>query len=292
MTGTSLIHLAANDWAAEISPLGAELKVLRWRGRELLWNGDPAWWGRTAPLLFPVVGACKDGMIRVEGRAHPMPKHGFARDLAWTVARADPGEALFVLEATGATRGAYPFDFRLSLAFRLDQGLAMTARLENPGAAPLPASFGFHPAFRWPLDPAFPREAHRVRFEREEPSPLRRLSGDFLAPAPIPTPVKGRDLELRDELFIHDALVWDAPRSRGLAYGPPGGLTLRLEWDLPHLGIWTKPGAPFLCLEPWQGLADPEGFQGDFPEKPGVILVPPSGHKIWSCLISCAHPSE
>jgi galactose mutarotase-like enzyme len=99
-------------------------------------------------------------------------------------------------------------------------------------------------------------------------------------PTPLPTPVKGRSLVLRDELFAHDALIFDRLQSRTLRYGANAGPYITVEFpDTGLLGLWTKPGAPFLCIEPWHGIADPEGFAGDFRDKPGIFQVPPGGTK-------------
>lgn len=287
------IHIAHGPWEATILPLGAELKRLRWKGQDLLWSGDPAWWARTAPVLFPVVGAVEGGVIRVHDRSHPMPKHGFARDRAWSVVAETECSATFRLVDDDATRHHYPFAFRLDLRFHLgEEGLRMEAELHNPGERALPASFGFHPAFRWPLWEGHDRSAHCIAFDQPEPSDLRRLEGDVLGATRWPTPVVGSTLALTDSLFDHDALIWDAPHSRALRFGVPGERALVLRWDLPHLGIWTKPGAPFLCLEPWQGFADPVGFSGAFEHKPGIAEISPQGHRTWSALISIAEPSE
>jgi galactose mutarotase-like enzyme len=141
----------------------------------------------------------------------------------------------------------------------------------------MPASFGFHPAFRWPLPYGQPREQHHVVFAEPEPAPIRRLDGDGLVkPDAVPTPVTGRELALRDALFVDDAVIFDALRSRSVWYGAPGATGLTVDFaDLPDFAIWTKPGAGYICLEPWQGHADPQGFAGDIIAKPGVIILAP-----------------
>lgn len=269
-----MILLRQGDYEAAFSVEGAELQRFTWRGRELLWDGDPAWWGRRAPLLFPVVGGVASG---------PLPKHGFARDRAWERLEAPAGQALFRLRDDAATRACYPFAFDLRLEVSLGEaGLRQTARLHNPGDRDLPAQFGFHPAFRWPLLPGTDREAHRLRFAAPEPGPLRQLRGDLLAPELRPTPIQGRTLPLADALFQADALIWEAPASRALHYGVPGHPNLRVAWDLPSFACWTKPGAPFLCLEPWQGLADLEGADGRLEARPGALRLPPGGTARWT----------
>jgi galactose mutarotase-like enzyme len=270
--------LANGRLTAAVSPLGAELRSLAVDGRERMWRADPAWWSASAPLLFPIVGALAGDAYRLGGQTYALPKHGFARRSLFSLMDAARDRATFRLEASAATRAVYPFDFRMDVTFHLvGDALHITADLGNQGAAPMPASFGFHPAFNWPLDPDGDRLAHQILFDHDEPAPIRRLTVDgVVAPDPLPTPVKGRRLALADRLFDHDALLFDRLTSRGLVYGAPGEAGLRIDFpEMPYLGVWTKPGAPYLCIEPWQGIADPEAYAGDFRDKPGVISVAP-----------------
>lgn len=275
-----MIHLRREAYQVEISEQGAELQSLVWRNQELLWHGDPAWWGRRAPVLFPIVGKLADDTLRHEGKTYRMPQHGFARDLTWECVSADEAHARFRLHDSDATRACYPFAFMLEQTFQLDEGgLRITLTLSNPGASLLPASLGLHPAFRLPLPGA--RGPHALHFEREEPAPPRRLRHGLLSPEREANPIQDRVLCLDDHLFAHDALIFDALQSRALTYQAEGALSLNLTWDFPHFGLWSKPGAPFLCLEPWQGFADPEGFKGDFTDKPGLVHLPPGALRSW-----------
>jgi galactose mutarotase-like enzyme len=280
----ALISLASEALSAQIDPLGAQLTTLRdAQGRDLLWNGDPAVWNGRAPILFPIVGSLAGGRYRLEGAAYELPRHGFARRKAFAAMAATATSATLRLSADAETRAVYPFEFQLDLVFALAGGaLTVTAHIRNLGERPMPASFGFHPAFRWPLPYAQPREAHVVRFDQMESAPIRRLDAEGLvAPTRVPTPVRGRDLVPHDELFADDALIFESLRSRGLSYGAPEGPRIRLEFpDTPYFGVWTKPGAGFLCLEPWRGIADPEGFDGEFRAKPGVFEVSPGQERL------------
>jgi len=285
-----MIRIQSGALSAEINPFGAELHRLRDAdGRDLLWDGDPAFWTGRAPILFPVIGCVAGGEIRIDGKAYPMPKHGFARHKPFAVVAHSDDSATFRLEPDAETRAAYPFAFRLDICFGVAGGtLSIEAMLHNPGDAALPASFGFHPALRWPLPWGGLRADHRIRFDREEPAPIRRIDqAGLLRPQPEPTPVRGRDLALADSLFVDDALIFDRLGSRGLTYGAPGAPSLRVSFPaMPLLGIWTKPGAGFLCIEPWQGIADPEGYGGEFRDKPGVIAVPPRSTHLFAVHIA------
>jgi galactose mutarotase-like enzyme len=283
------VSIASRALSAEIDPLGAQLFALRDQdGQDLLWDGDPAVWSGRAPILFPIVGALARGRYRLDGAIYELPRHGFARRKPFAVVEASASSARLRLSADDETRTVYPFEFQLDLIFALaGAALTVSAHVRNLGEAPMPASFGFHPAFLWPLPYGEAREAHVVRFDEDEPSPVRRLNTEGLvAPGPVPTPVAGRSLAPRDEMFAGDALVFDALRGRGLSYGGPEGPRIRLDFpDTPYFGVWTKPGAGFLCLEPWCGIADPEGFDGDFRAKPGVFEVAPGQERRIDMLI-------
>ena len=277
---TDWLPLRSASWTAAIDPQGAQLSVLRnTAGLDLLWNGDPAFWSGRSPLLFPIVGTLNDGHFRWRGKRFALPRHGLARTRRFDVLRAREDEVVFRLRADTDTLRVYPFRFEVDMAYRLEgDAFLMEAIVRNAGDEPMPASIGFHPAFRWPLFPAA-RGAHRIDFEHDEPAPIRRLdSSGLLTDARHPTPVRGRRLALDDSLFRDDVVIFDQLRSRQLRYGAE---TADAKHDLiidftgaTHLGLWTKPGAGFLCIEPWRGVADPVGFSGEFDTKPGVFMVP------------------
>jgi len=278
-----LIRIASAELSAEINPLGAELWSLKDAdGRELMTDADPAFWAGHAPILFPVVGKLAGEVIRIDGVAYPMKQHGFARRMPFDVVETGDSHATFALTDTEATRAAYPFAFRVEITFRLDGPTLHTeVTIANPGDTPLPASFGFHPAFAWPLPYGHPRADHRITFASDEPDALRAIAPDgTIAAESRPSPLDGRDLVLTDDLFENDALIWDQVRSDRVRYGAPTGPALEIAFpDTPMLGIWTRPGAHYVCVEPWHGIADPTGFTGDFRGKPGVFEVPPGGGK-------------
>jgi len=275
--------IASDRLTAGISTLGAELQHLTDRdGRELQWDGDPAVWHGRAPILFPVIGLLEGGHYRLDGTSYPMPKHGFARHATFDIVAQTADAVTLRLTASDETRAIYPFDFQLDIAFSLAGAtLEVVATITNDGDRAMPASFGFHPALRWPLPFGQPRDAHGIRFEHDEPAPVRRIDANgFLLPEPQPSPVVGDLLTLRDDLFFDDALIFDALASRRVSYGAATGPKLTVDFaDFPTLGVWTKPGAGFICIEPWQGFSDPVGFAGDIRDKPGIIEIAPGASK-------------
>lgn len=279
-----LVAIASDRLTASIHPLGAELRSLTdGDGRQLMTDADPAFWGGHAPVLFPIVGALAGDQYRLGDRTFAMARHGFGRRSEFVLVEADHGSAVFRLDASEASRAHYPFDFRLDMGFALAGAtLAMTATVSNRGDTPMPFSFGYHPAFAWPLPFGSAAEDHRIVFERDEPAPIRRLdpATGLVMPAPQPSPVNCKVYAPKHADFEADALIWDQLASRSLTYGVPGQPQLRIDFpDTPMLGIWQKPGARFLCIEPWAGIADPLGFTGDFANKPGVRTLAPGAQQ-------------
>ncbi len=287
------IHrLQAGPSNAVIGATGAELHALHLAGHDLLWEAGPLW-PRHAPLLFPIVGQLNGDILRHRGRTFSMPRHGFARERDFTWIERSEAACTLELRDDAATRACYPFAFSLQVTWTLGAtGLRMDLALHNPGSDPLPASLGLHPAFRWPLVPGLPKSAHRLVFEGDEPGPLRRLTREgLLDPALRTSPIQDRILPLHESLFTEDALIFDRPRSRALRLEAEGGPALDLRWEgFPHLGLWAKPdpGPAFLCLEPWEGHADPEGWAGEFSEKPGSFQLPPGATRCWALDLSMA----
>ena len=289
------IHrMSTGGLTAAVKTDGAELCSLRDRaGREYLWQALPAWpWH--APVLFPVVGELKGEQYSHRGRSYTMPRHGFARRSHFTWTKRTQTSCRLELVDSAATRAVYPFGFRFEVAYAVDaEMLAISLTVTNTGEEVLPASFGLHPAWNWPLLPGIPKTAHILDFEMAEPSPIRRLDRHGLVmPEPSPSPIVGRELPLDEALFVADALVLQNLLSHSLRYTAPGAPVIELAWDgFPQLGIWSTPmGADFLCIEPWHGTASPAGFDGDISDKPGMMLILPGDCRTATHSVRITHP--
>lgn len=283
------IDIRNDHLSAAINPLGAELSSLKdAEGRELMTNADPAFWTGRAPLLFPIIGELAGGRYRLDGETYALPRHGFARRQPFELLEREGDRLVLRLSDGEETRAVYPFAFTLDVAFTLnDFSLYIDVRATNDSHADMPASFGFHPAFAWPLPYGQPREAHAVRFAQEEPAPLKRLADNLIAPDARPSPLHGHRLDLRDDLFADDALIWENVHSDHVVYGAETGPSLRIAWkNTPNLGVWTKPGAPYVCIEPWAGIADPVGFSGEVWDKPGIVRIVHGASASWGMSIT------
>ncbi|MBB3772079.1 galactose mutarotase-like enzyme [Angulomicrobium tetraedrale] len=272
------VKLKSDFLSAEVAPLGAELvRLVDREGHDLLWNGDPAFWSGRAPLLFPIVGRLPGDQLVHKGVAYPMAQHGFARRRVFTLEASSPSSARFVLLPDEETRKQYPFEFALAVTYTLiDATLTIEAVVSNPGAEPLPASFGFHPAFRWPLPYEGARADHRLVFEKAEVEPVHRPEGGLLSAGTEPNPAVDALMTPTDEMFARDALIFLNARSRHVRFGVPRQPGLEVAFPgMPQLGLWSKPGAPFLCIEPWSGYASPPDGSAEFTDKPGLSLIAP-----------------
>jgi galactose mutarotase-like enzyme len=268
---------ATAELSACVTAQGAELCVLRdGAGLDYLWPAGPAW-PRHAPVLFPIVGRLKDDTLHHDARSYRMTQHGFARDrlFAW-VERSATG-CVLALRDDAQSRAMYPFPFRFELRYAVTGAtLAITYTVINTGDAILPASVGAHPAFRWPLVPGTPKEAYALTFDAPEPGTLRTLAGGLLTETARPSPVTGQHLALTEALFADDALILPYPASRSVRFAAATGPALTVSWEgFDQLGLWSRAGGDFLCIEPWCGMASPADFAGDFAQKPWLMLIPP-----------------
>jgi len=273
MTEVTLTH---GDARLTIALLGAEARSWRIADRDLLWPGDPAIWSDISPILYPVVGWTRDG-ARVEGMQFALGLHGFARFETFAVEVAGPDFARLTLSDNERTHAVYPFKFALVLEYRLTgDTLEVAIEVANPGVRPAPYACGLHPGFRWPLGAAG-REGALVRFEKAERPEVPRIEpGGLVGKTMRPIPLQGRDLPLSDALFANDALCFLNSASRSLAFIDASGASITMEFpDFPHAALWTRPGAPFICLEAWTGFSDPDGFTGELSEKPGMRALEP-----------------
>lgn len=270
---------------ATIKAQGAEMCSLKQDGgTEFVWQAGPVW-PRHAPLLFPIVGRLANDELRHRGKTYRMTQHGFARDSRFAWAAREESRCALVLEDSEATRERYPFAFRLTAAYALDDaGLDLTLTVVNTGDETLPVSLGGHPAFNWPLQAGVPQESYSLTFAKEEPSPICRVEGGLLLAAADPSPVRGTVLPLSEALFTNDAVILNPVNSAAVRYavvGQGAGPWLKMSWHgFRELGIWSKPsGAPFVCIEPWRGYASPVGFDGEFTDKPGLMHIAPGAEE-------------
>ncbi len=266
---------------AEFSATGAELRKLYHKTFQLdyLWDGDPKYWGKHSPVLFPIVGTLKENSYKIQGKTFNLGRHGFAREKVFSVESQAASEIVFLLCSDEETKKVYPFDFEFRIRYSVDGPDFSTEYLvKNTGETPLLFSVGGHPAFRLPLTPDTSFSDYYLQFEEAENLPRWPITADgLIGIQPIPYLNDTDRLNLLKTLFYQDALVFKYPRSSEISIRSaktPHGLTMDIG-EFPFLGIWSFKDADFLCLEPWCGIADSEDSHQSFEHKEGVEKAAP-----------------
>ncbi|MDU0310028.1 aldose 1-epimerase family protein [Rhizobium sp. 10PS4] len=271
------IRIGNEDLTVDVSSLGAEMQALRSSdGRSWLWTGDAAFWTGRSPILFPIVGKAPDDKIAIDGMVYPMAQHGFARRSEFVLAASTETMCRFELAASDATRAVYPFEFQLAVVHAVEgRALTVTAEVTNRDHKPMPFGLGFHSAFAWPLPGASGRD-HIVTLDNKGEPALVRLEGGLINPATLPSPFDAGRLVLDHAMFEQDAMIFPDGAGESLSYGAEGGPTMQFHFEnLPNLALWTKPGAPFLCIEPWHGTAAEAGGSSELSARPSTTILAP-----------------
>lgn len=272
-----ITRISNPDLTVDVSALGAEMQMILTRdGRNWLWNGDANFWTGRSPILFPMVGKAPMDTISVDGARFQMAQHGFARRSAFTLLVEETERCVYRLEASEGTRAMFPFDFQLDIEHRLEgRTVVVSAEVTNRDHKIMPFGIGFHPAFAWPL-PGGEGQPHRVVLDSRGEPALHRLSGGLVDPTPLPSPFEAGQLTLDHSQFAADAMMFPEGAGAGLRYGPEIGPAIHFTWEnLPNLALWTKPGAGFICLEPWHGTAAEAGGSDDLAERPYSEILGP-----------------
>ncbi len=268
--------------------MGAELKSWTINRLQLLWQGDEKHWRRSAPVLFPVVGQCCGGTIAIGGRRYPMNLHGFASSCRFRIAARSKNMVTFRLSDTPDTRRCYPFAFEFSVTYRIDRRcIAVDFDVANTGDGSMPYAVGFHPGFSWPGRAT--DAAGKVVFDREEQPHVPAITTDNLfATRRRPIELDGCILELTNDNLDSGALCFLNARSKNVTFQPTDRPAIRVDnQGFPHIAIWTKSGAPFLSIESWTGHGDPDGFDGEFFDKPSMRILVPGARERHRVRIGC-----
>lgn len=270
---------------AAVQSRGGELVSLRDRaGTEYIWEGYPAFWSGRNPVLFPIVGSLKDGRVDIGGRSFEMGRHGFARQCEFAAVEQGGDFIVFELRENEDTLARYPFPFILRVRHQLlENGFSTAFTVENPGKTPLPFCVGAHTAIRCPLAAGERFEDYELVFDQKEDADTLLLTAGGLLHAGGTEPmISGGKTALDYSVFQRlDTIIFQGLRSRNavLRHKETGrGVSLDFQ-QFPMVAFWTKPGAPFLCMEPWHGCAALDNESGLFQDKPHVITLAPGEKK-------------
>ncbi len=281
------ILLTKDNVSAKIISKGAELKSLVVNGKEYMWRADPAFWGKTSPLLFPMIGTLKNGRTLIDGKEYSITKHGFARDFELAVEDTTEDSALFSLSQNEATLAMFPFDFNFTVRYTLtDDGISVTYCVRNNSDRDMPFCIGAHPAFATDGD----MTNYRLEFAENETAavPNYNLETGLHEQNNRHTLLNSSAvLPLSHEMFYKDVCYFDKLVSRSVSLLDKDSKGVRVDFpDFTSLGVWQAKDAPFLCIEPWCGSADFDDCTGVFGEKVGIELLKPNSEKTFTYSIT------
>lgn len=270
-----------------IKESGAELASIKSliSNVQYLWQADPEHWGRHSCILFPVIGCVKEGKTKVGSQSYPMTKHGLVRNKKWQLTDHAKTKLIFSLQSDEESRKHYPYDFELKAIYQLE-GLTCTIRYEvaTLGKDRMPFNIGAHPAFNCPINKNLERRDYRLVFHESESqnAPIINDEG-LIGPKKQLVLDHQKEVVITDDLFDHDALILENLNSTKLSLVDKSG---KKHWtfdfgNCTHLGIWSaNRQSPFVCIEPWFGVADHEDASGIFIERPAIQWVEPD--EMWS----------
>ena len=273
------ITISNTHLSATINPLGAELISLKDKeNKEYIWEGNPKFWGKHSPILFPIVGRLKDDIYSHNEKSYSLSRHGFAREMEFSILEKSSNKVVFYLKHTDETLKNYPFYFELKISYTLiDTNLKIGYEVVNLNAFEMPFSIGAHPAFALPNT----FENYELLFEKTEKLLSYQLENDLISDKTISLPMQENSLPLAYPLFENDALIFKKLKSKSIAILENKVPFLKINFEgFPSLGIWTKENAPYICLEPWFGYADTNTNSGTLTEKEGVQII--SAHETFT----------
>ena len=257
---------------ASIKNAGAELFSLKDnQNKEYIWEGNPDFWGKHSPILFPIVGTLKNNTYTIEKKEYQLSRHGFARDMEFQLIEKTGNSAVFSLESNAETLKKYPFEFELQLIYTLEN---TTLNIEyvviNKSESKMPFSIGAHPAIALPEK----FENYAFKFEKTESLKYNILENDLISNKTETLKTTENVVPLNYKLFENDALVFKTLESNSLTILENSKPYVQVEFeDFPSLGIWTKDQAPFVCIEPWFGYSDTADNSGDLFKKEGILIL-------------------
>lgn len=263
----------------KINPKGAELVSLfnNENQTEYMWSADPNFWGKTSPVLFPIVGTLKENRYRFEGQEYTLPRHGFARDREFVVEKSEENSVTFLLISDENTLKVYPFKFEFRLIYSLQNNtLNITYSVKNIGENKMYFSVGGHPAFAVPLSENTTYDDYYLEFNKTEnfkrwgltlDGLIETQSFDFL--------MDTNKLNFTKALFYDDAIVFKNLESTSVMLkSDKTNRQLKFDFEgFPYVGIWAAKDANFVCIEPWCGIADAANHNQELTEKEGIIAL-------------------
>lgn len=266
---TAMIELRNEEIAIIVSEKGAELQSIKDAdGREYMWQAGEQW-ARRSPILFPIVCSVNDNTYRVDGKEYHLPRHGFARDMEFTLIKQSQIRATFALHETEETLQVYPYRFNLAITYSLDGNrVSVIWHVENTDTQEIHFQIGGHPAFNMPGG----KLEGVIKLDNEEAMDMLRSYPDATHDmVDVPLEAEMGILEINNNFFRNDSVkVHKSQTHRAMLLDSDGEPAVTVEYKTPVCAFWSPydKHAPFVCIEPWYGIGDPRGFDGEFKDKP------------------------
>jgi galactose mutarotase-like enzyme len=264
--------ISNSNLTAQIKHLGAELFSLKSdHNKEYIWEGNPTFWGKHSPILFPIVGTLKNNSYSINNEKYQLNRHGFAREMEFELLEKTDDSATFSLVSTIETKKVYPFDFELQISYSLDGSkLNIDYKVINKSDLIMPFAIGAHPALALPGN----FEEYSLEFQQDEILKYYLLEEGLISNHTNELQLDKKQLGLNYKQFENDALVFKTLKSKSITILKNTNPFLKVNFsDFPNLGIWTVVNAPFLCIEPWFGYSDTTEEYDDFSKKEGIQLL-------------------
>jgi galactose mutarotase-like enzyme len=261
----------------EIARLGAEVTRIfdKETKTEILWEGDPKYWKRHSPILFPNVGKMYQNTMRIGDVQYPACQHGFARDMVFTCINESETNASFMMSSTEETQEVYPYEFELHIRYTLNEKeLLVQWLVKNRGDETMYFTIGGHPAFRF-AKAGETKADYMLKFPGKERLiciGLDKATGTALPEKPAVMELIGGTYPVTEEMFAADTLIFDGGQIEEAWLCHRDGspyVGVRCP-GYSNFGIWSVKDSPFVCLEPWAGRCDNRGFEDDISKKPGI----------------------
>jgi galactose mutarotase-like enzyme len=263
-----------------INHSGAEVSSVKDKQQnEFMWQADASVWPRHAPILFPIVGKLKDGIYKYNGLPYSLSQHGFARDKQFFVKAEGDDFVVFYLNSDPSTQAVFPFDFELIVSYALIKNkLIVDYKVMNIGVNVMPFSIGAHPGFRCPIASNDSLEDYSIVFENKETLKRLHLKDGLLSGDSSDFLIHASEIKLTPSLFLSDAIIVQNFTSNFISLvsnKTKHSVKVSIH-GFPYLGIWSKPGAEFVCIEPWFGISDTTNASGKLEDKNGIQLLAPN----------------
>lgn len=266
------IKINNSAFSAIITTKGAELiSFKKNNSTEYIWEGNPNFWGKHSPVLFPIVGTLKNDSYTYKNKTYHLSRHGFARDKEFIVISSSENQAIFSLKSDDETKKVYPFDFEFQMIYTLvENNLNIHYKIKNNSDGQLPFSIGAHPAF------ALPEKFtnYSLEFEHFENLISHQLEDGLISNKTIEIPQNEKSISLDYPLFENDALIFKTLKSKSVTILENKNPLLKVKFnDFKSLGLWTVKNAPFICIEPWLGYSDTLKATGNILEKEAIQIL-------------------